>query len=124
MRLVTDLTETQGIHCQTEEEAKAICKLMHDAGLTWMSGGSYLDNTKYKQHVGDTVYFPAEGLKDSLKICIQENWEVFNASDFLPNGVTLEEIKEMVIQTQKSIEELSLKVDKYTNEIFGKIENK
>jgi hypothetical protein len=35
MKKVTDLGEEECIHCKTEEEAKAICKLMHDAGLKW-----------------------------------------------------------------------------------------
>ena len=27
---VTDLKENECIHCETEEQAKAICKLMHE----------------------------------------------------------------------------------------------
>ena len=39
---VTDLKENECIHCETEEQAVAICKLMHEAGLKWRNGKTYL----------------------------------------------------------------------------------
>ena len=44
---VTDLKENECIHCETEEQANAICKLMHEAGLTWHDGDSYLSVNLY-----------------------------------------------------------------------------
>lgn len=39
---VTDLKENECIHCETEEQANAICKLMYESGLKWLFGDSYL----------------------------------------------------------------------------------
>lgn len=30
------------VHCKTEEEAKDFCKQMHEHGLKWCSGASYI----------------------------------------------------------------------------------
>ena len=39
---VTDLKENECIHCETEEQAIAICRLMHNANLMWYDVDSYL----------------------------------------------------------------------------------
>ena len=35
------------MHCKTEEEAKDFCKQMHEHGMKWRNGESYLKNTNY-----------------------------------------------------------------------------
>lgn len=58
---VTDLKENECIHCETEEQAKAICKLMHESGLTWMFGDSYLSRNNYDEYKSETCYNPKKG---------------------------------------------------------------
>ena len=72
---VTDLKENECIHCETEEQANAICKLMHEAGLTWNSGDSYLEFNKtiYKS---ETCYFPAKGEFSDLTFAKEEKYIV------------------------------------------------
>ena len=48
------LKENECIHCETEEQANAICKLMHEAGLKWKFGNSYIENTYYESYKSDT----------------------------------------------------------------------
>jgi len=35
------------IHCETEEEAIRICKLMHEAWMIWSTGTDYIKDSKY-----------------------------------------------------------------------------
>ena len=82
---VTDLKENECIHCETKEQANAICKLMHEAGLTWNSGDSYLE-TKYYYHEGSesgNCYFPAKGEFSDLTFAKEEKCKIYKAEQFL-----------------------------------------
>ena len=83
---VTDLKANECIHCETEEQANAICKLMHEAGLTWNSGDSYLEFNKpiYKS---ETCYFPAEGVFTGLDYAKEENNTIYKAEKFLTKNI-------------------------------------
>lgn len=58
---ITDLKEDEAIHCATKAEAVRICKMMHELGLKWKSGRSYLDRTCWNAYEDRTCYYPAEG---------------------------------------------------------------
>ena len=81
---VTDLKENECIHCETEEQAKAICKLMHEAGLKWRFGNSYLENTYYyEDYKSETCYFPADIQYADLDYAKEENYTIYKAEQFL-----------------------------------------
>ena len=80
---VTDLKENECIHCETEEQAKAICKLMHEAGFKWKDGKNYLHLTNYYTHTTETCYFPIDGQYDELYYAKQENYKIYKAEQFL-----------------------------------------
>ena len=80
---VTYLKENECIHCETEEQANAICKLMHEAGLTWHDGDSYLSVNLYDIYKSETCYFPAEGVFTGLDYAKEENNTIYKAEKFL-----------------------------------------
>ena len=80
---VTDLKENECIHCETEEQAIAICKLMHEAGFKWKDGQNYLHLTNYYTHTTETCYFPIDGQYDELSYAKQENYKIYKAEQFL-----------------------------------------
>lgn len=80
---VTDLGKNEVIHCSTEEEAKAICKLMHEAGLEWCSGLSYINKTNWLYHDESTCYYPYEGQYCNFKYFKDKGYTIHPASDFL-----------------------------------------
>ena len=80
---VTDLKNNECIHCETEEQANAICKLMHEAGLEWKGGNSYLENTYYESYKSDTCYFPIDGQYDELSYAKQKKYKIYKAEQFL-----------------------------------------
>ena len=80
---VTDLKENECIHCETEEQASAICKLMQEANLTWHDGDSYLSVNLYNIYKSGTCYFPAEGVFTDLDYAKEENNTIYKAEQFL-----------------------------------------
>ena len=80
---VTDLKENECIHCETEEQANAICKLMHEAGLEWKGGQSYLSKNYYGNCKSETCYFPKDGQYDELSYAKEENYKIYKAEQFI-----------------------------------------
>lgn len=79
---VTDLKENECIHCETEEQANAICKLMHEAGLTWNNGDSYLSENNYDTYKSGTCYFPTDGEYGDLHYS-KGYYKTYKAEQFL-----------------------------------------
>lgn len=44
------------VHCKTEEEAKDFCKKMHEHGMKWNTGRTYLECTNYNVFKTKTCY--------------------------------------------------------------------
>ena len=44
------------VNCKTEEEAKDFCKRMHEHGMKWCTGKSYMEKTNYEEYKGETCY--------------------------------------------------------------------
>lgn len=70
--------------CQTEEEAKEFCKLMHENGLHWRDGGSYLEKTNWDKE-GELICY-----EFNLGVCdamygyeIDEDYTVLNFEDYI-----------------------------------------
>lgn len=82
MRYIRDLEETAGIHCKTEEEAKAILALAHKEGLKWVDNASYISKTEWDYWGIDTVYFIQKGTKGSFEKYSLSR-QIYPASDFL-----------------------------------------
>jgi len=58
---VTELKKNEGILCTTEQEANAICRLMHDAGLRWHDGRTYIEQTYSVAGELPMIYIPNDG---------------------------------------------------------------
>ena len=44
------------VHCETEEQAKDFLKQMHDHGMKWNRGNSYLEYTHWEFYKTETAY--------------------------------------------------------------------
>ena len=80
---VTDLKKNECIHCETEEQAIAICKLMHEAGLEWKLGESYLSRNNYDEYKSETCYNPKKGQYCKFNFYKQNNYTIYKAEQFL-----------------------------------------
>ena len=81
---VTDLKANECIHCETEEQAKAICKLMHEAGLKWYNDETYIYYNNYNiSYKSETCYIPIEGTYCNLKYAKASHYKIYKAEQFL-----------------------------------------
>ena len=102
---VTDLKENECIHCETEEQANAICKLMHEAGLEWIDGDSYLSKNCYNAYKSETCYFPAERLLGGLDYAKEENCKIYKAEQFLNQK---QEIMSTIVNINPNTSEINI----------------
>lgn len=54
------------IHCSTEEQAIDFCKEMHEHGLKWYNGDSYLLSTEWEHHKENTCYWSEGAYEDTV----------------------------------------------------------
>lgn len=114
MKKVTDLSENEVIHCQTLKEAEAICKLMHEAGLKWNDGDSYI-NTNW--NVFQDCYNPKKGTHDRIEFCRKKGYTIHPASDFLAPSLS-----ELIDNLKKQAKSEGMECDVVLKEIPKRIE--
>ena len=100
---VTDLKENECIHCETEEQAIAICKLMHEAGLRWNNCDSYFLINNYCIYTSQTCYIPKKGTLSSLNYAKKSKYTIYKAEQFLK-----EEIMETKITLANQSQEINI----------------
>jgi len=83
MKKITDLKFREVIHCETKEEATAICILMDRAGLRWKSKEKYTSNNQWKFYKEDTCYHPKGNSYSDVEFYKEEGYKIYPASDFL-----------------------------------------
>lgn len=89
------------VHCKTKEEAKFFCKQMHEHGMEWKDGDSYLDiscwygyrdKTCYNNHGGYSSYIFYE----------EEKYTILEWSDYMKKEFTKSDLKDgMVVEYRK-----------------------
>lgn len=73
---ITDVKENQIVHCRTEEEAERICKLMHEAGMKWKSGESYINITHYNKCQSGIYYNVKNGTYCDEEYFVSHGYEI------------------------------------------------
>lgn len=69
------------IHCKTEAEADKFCYLMHEHGLKWRSGASYLSNTYYYEYE-ERIYYTNKGSRGKIDFANENNIPILSFSLF------------------------------------------
>ena len=114
---VTDLKENEVIHCETEEQANAICKLMHESGLKWNSGDSYLEINNFSDYKENTCYNVKKSIFTELGYSKKNGYTIYKAEQFLntktmtKTRVLFEEVEEKKL---KPIEFKKILVSSFT----------
>ena len=75
------------VHCKTEEEAKDFCKRMHEHGMKWSTGKSYMEKTNYEEYKGETCYIRF-GMFSSYRYYNSEGYEILEWSDYMQKEFT------------------------------------
>lgn len=86
------------VNCKTEEEAKDFCKQMHEHGMKWCTGKSYMEKTNYEEHKGETCY-AGSGEFSSYRYYNSEGYEILEWSDYMQKNFTKSDLKDgMVVE--------------------------
>lgn len=86
------------VHCKTEEEAVDFCKQMHEHGMKWCNGESYLKNTNYNMHHEITCYY-GSGEYSSRVYAEKYNYKILEWSDYMQKEFTKSDLKDgMVVE--------------------------
>lgn len=84
------------VHCKTEEEAVDFCKQMHEHGMKWNGGFSYLDYTNYRIYREGTCYIAKGGY------CFKNYYEkrgytILEWSDYMQKEFTKADLKDGMV---------------------------
>ena len=86
------------VHCKTEEEAKDFCRQMHEHGMKWCNGESYLENTNYNAHNEGTCCY-GSGEYSSRVFAEKYNYKILERSDYMQKKFTKSDLKDgMVVE--------------------------
>lgn len=86
------------VHCKTEEEAKDFCKRMHEHGMKWCTGKSYMEKTNYEEYKGETCY-AGSGEFSSYWYYNSEGYKILEWSDYMQKKFTKADLKDgMVVE--------------------------
>ena len=86
------------VNCKTEEEAKDFCKRMHEHGMKWCTGKSYMEKTNYEECKGETCYV-GPGMFSSYWYYNSEGYKILEWSDYMQKKFTKADLKDgMVVE--------------------------
>ena len=86
------------VHCKTEEEAVGFCKQMHEHGMKWNGGFSYLDYTNYRIYREGTCYI-AKGEYCFKNYYEKRGYTILEWSDYMQKNFTKSDLKDgMVVE--------------------------
>lgn len=88
------------VHCKTEEEAKDFCRQMHEHGMKWCAGNSYMEKTNYKKYKGGTCYV-GFGVFSSYQYCNIEGYTILEWGDYMQKEFTKADLKDGMVVEQR-----------------------
>lgn len=87
------------VHCKTEEEAVDFCKQMHEHGMKWCNGESYLKNTNYNVHEGTCYY--GGGEYSSRDFAEKYNYKILEWGDYMQKKFTKADLEDGMVVEQR-----------------------
>lgn len=87
------------VHCKTEEEAKDFCERMHEQGMKWCSGESYLKETNYKFCEEEICYIKGEF--SPYQYYKSNGYEILEWSDYMQKEFTKADLKDGMVVEQR-----------------------
>lgn len=81
------------MHCKTEEESKDFCRVMDEAGLTWVNGPRYTENNFYNVYMESMCYCFNIGKYGCKERVIDMGYKVLEWSDYMNKVFTKSDLK-------------------------------
>ena len=89
------------VHCKTEEEAKDFCRQMHEHGMKWYTGKSYMGKTNYEKYEGETCYV-GFGAFSSYRYYNSEGYTILEWGDYMQKEFTKSDLKDGMVVEQRN----------------------
>ena len=89
------------VHCKTEEEAVDFCKQMHEHGMKWRNGDSYLEYTEYGRYLSKTCY-TGVGSFACCDFYESEGYKILEWSDYMQKEFTKSDLKDGMVVEQRN----------------------
>lgn len=90
------------VHCKTEEEALDFCKQMHEHGMKWYTGVSYMGKTNYEKYEGETCYV-GRGMLSSYRYYNSEGYTILEWSDYMQKEFIKADLKDGMVVEYKCV---------------------
>ena len=90
------------VHCKTEEEAVDFCKQMHEHGMKWCNGESYLKNTNYMRNEGTCYY--GSGEYSTRDFAEKYNYKILEWSDYMQKKFTKADLEDGMVVEYKCVD--------------------
>lgn len=87
------------VHCKTEEEAKDFCERMHEQGMKWCSGESYLKETNYEFCEEEICYIKGEF--SPYQYYKSNGYEILEWSGYMDKDFTKADLKDGMVVEQR-----------------------
>lgn len=84
------------VHCRTEEEVVDFCKQMHEHGMKWCTGKSYMEKTNYEEYKGETCYI-GSGRFSSYQYYNSEGYKILEWSDYMQKEFTKADLEDGMV---------------------------
>lgn len=84
------------VHCKTEEEAKDFCKQMHEHGIKWCDGYSYMLDTNYEIYEKRTCY-TGYGTFSNYVYYTKQGYKILEWSDYMKKEFTKADLRDGMI---------------------------
>lgn len=88
------------VYCKTEEEAVDFCKQMHEHGMKWCNGESYLKNTNYMRNEGTCYY--GSGEYSTRDFAEKYNYKILEWSDYMDKEFTKADLRDGMVVEQRN----------------------
>lgn len=88
------------VHCKTEEEAKDFCERMHEHGMEWRDGDSYLEYTGYEKYLSETCYTAIGGF-GNYDFYVKRGNKILEWSDYMNKEFTKADLRDGMVVEQR-----------------------
>lgn len=89
------------VNCKTEEEAVDFCKQMHEHGMKWRDGNSYLELTEYGKNLDETCY-TGVGSFACCDFYESEGYKILEWSDYMQKEFTKADLGDGMVVEYRS----------------------
>jgi len=85
-RTIESIQPKEVVHCKTEAEAVAFCKMMDEAGLRWLDGVSFTADSFWRHYEQGTCYKPDDPSVLFHGTAVGFGYTITPATDFIPDA--------------------------------------